>query len=47
MRPVVGTPLCRHARVGFLARGRIRGEYGGGCAFEFAAPGPVVIEPGH
>lgn len=47
MKPVVGTPLCMHGHVGFLARGQIRGQYGDGCSFEHAAPSVVVIEPGH
>ena len=41
------TPLCMHAHVGFLARGRVRGTYADGCAFDLAAPRAVVIEPGH
>jgi hypothetical protein len=47
MKPVVGTELCMHGHVGFLSAGRVRGEYGDGCAFEFAAPQVVVLEPGH
>jgi hypothetical protein len=47
MKPVVGTDLCMHAHVGFLARGRVKGSYRDGCAFELIAPRPVVIEPGH
>ena|SRR5579864_925058 len=47
MKSIVGTDLCRHAHVGFLARGRIHIEYGDGCRAEFAAPQAVVIEPGH
>jgi hypothetical protein len=47
MKPIVGTDLCMHAHVGFLARGRVRGTYGDGCAFELAAPRCVVIEPAH
>ena len=47
MKPVVGTTLCMHAHVGFLARGRVRGEYADGCAFELVAPQVVVVEPGH
>ncbi len=47
MKPVVGTDLCMHAHVGFLARGRVRGTYRDGCVFEVTAPRPVVIEPGH
>jgi hypothetical protein len=47
MKPIVNTPLCMHAHVGFLARGRVRGVYADGCAFDLAAPRAVVIEPGH
>jgi hypothetical protein len=47
MKPVVGTDLCMHAHVGFLARGRVRGTYRDGCVFDLAAPRCVVIEPGH
>lgn len=47
MKPVVGTDLCMHAHVGFLVRGRVRGTYGDGCAFELTAPAPVVLDPGH
>jgi len=47
LKPVVGTDLCRHAHVGFLARGRIQGTYRDGCAFDFAAPAVVSLVPGH
>ena len=47
MKPIVGTDLCRHAHVGFLARGQIHIQYGDGCIVEFAAPQVVAIEPGH
>jgi hypothetical protein len=47
MKPGVGTMLCRHAHVGFLARGHVRGQYADGCAFEFVAPQVLVVEPGH
>ena len=47
MKPLVDTPLCMHAHVGFLARGRVRGTYADGCAFDLTAPRAVVIEPGH
>ena len=47
MKPAVGTDLCMHAHVGFLARGHIKGEYGDGCTFEHEAPEVVVLEPGH
>jgi hypothetical protein len=47
MRPTVRTERCEHAHIGFLARGRIQGEYEDGCTFDFAAPQVVVIDPGH
>jgi hypothetical protein len=47
MKAVVGTELCQHAHVGFLARGQIHIQYGDGCTLEFAAPQAVAIEPGH
>ena len=47
MQPVVGTPLCAHAHVGFLVQGAIDVEYGDGCRQELRAPAAVVIEPGH
>jgi hypothetical protein len=47
MKPVVGTDLCMHAHVGFLARGRIHIEYADGCRLECKAPQIVAIEPGH
>ena len=47
MKPVVGTELCMHAHVGFLARGEIHVEYSDGCVVEHKAPQIVAIEPGH
>jgi len=47
MKSVVGTPLCMHAHVGFLARGHVRGEYADGCTFDHVAPQVIVLEPGH
>jgi hypothetical protein len=47
MKPIVGTELCQHVHVGFLARGHIQGTYTDGCKFEFQAPSVVVLEPGH
>jgi hypothetical protein len=47
MKPVVGTDLCMHAHVGFLARGRLHIEYADGCTLEWKAPQIVVIDPGH
>src|SRR5712671_7033940 len=47
MKPIVGTDLCMHAHVGFLARGEIHVEYADGCVVEHRAPQIVAIEPGH
>jgi hypothetical protein len=47
LKDIIGTDLCEHAHVGFLARGHVKGEYEDGCTFEFVAPAAVVIEPGH
>jgi len=47
MKPSVGTDLCMHAHVGFLARGEIHVEYADGCVVEHKAPQVVAIEPGH
>jgi hypothetical protein len=47
MKPVVGTDLCMHAHVGFLASGAIRIEYPDGCVEEYEAPQIVAVEPGH
>ena len=47
MKPIVGTELCMHAHVGFLARGEIHIEYADGCVVEHTAPQIVAIEPGH
>ena len=47
MKPVVGTDLCMHAHVGFLARGGVRIRYADGCTVEFSAPQVVAIDPGH
>jgi hypothetical protein len=47
MKPIVGTPLCMHAHVGFLVRGEIHIEYADGCIVEHKAPQFVAIEPGH
>jgi hypothetical protein len=47
VKPAVGTELCEHAHVGFLARGKMEGEYADGCTFSFTAPAQLVVEPGH
>src|SRR3954463_9066692 len=47
MKPIVGTDLCMHAHVGFLAQGEIHIEYADGCVVEHRAPQVVAIDPGH
>jgi hypothetical protein len=47
MKASVGSDLCMHAHVGFIARGCIGVRYGDGTTLEFAAPQVVAIEPGH
>jgi hypothetical protein len=47
MKPAIGSNLCMHAHVGFLARGEIHIEYADGCVVEHKAPQVVAIEPGH
>jgi len=47
LKPVVGTDLCRHAHVGFRARGRIQRTYRDGCAFDYAASAVVSLAAGH
>jgi hypothetical protein len=47
MKPIVGTELCQHAHVGFLAQGQIHIRYADGCTLELAAPQAITIEPGH
>jgi hypothetical protein len=47
MKSIVGTQVCMHSHVGFLASGQFHIEYSDGCTLEFAAPQVVRIEPGH
>jgi hypothetical protein len=47
IKPLVGTELCTHAHVGFLARGRIHMTFADGCVRDFIAPQVVMIEAGH
>jgi len=47
MKALVGTDLCMHAHVGFLAQGEVHIVYADGCMVEFKAPQVVAIDPGH
>jgi hypothetical protein len=47
LKPLIGTELCQHAHVGFLASGRLRIQYADGVIEDFVAPQVVAIAPGH
>ncbi len=47
LKPLIGTALCQHAHVGFLAAGRLCSQYADGTLEDFMAPQVVVIAPGH
>lgn len=47
IKPVIGTELCQHAHVGFLAAGRLTIEYADGALEEYVAPQVVAIAPDH
>lgn len=43
----MGSKLCPHAHVGFMARGQINVRFADGCVVEFKAPQFVAVEPHH
>jgi len=47
LKEIVGTPLCMHAHVGFLASGEMDIQYADGTVEKFVAPQAVAIAPGH
>jgi hypothetical protein len=47
LKAVVGSDLCMHAHVGFMARGQINVRFADGCVVEYKAPQFVAVEPGH
>lgn len=47
LKTAVGTDLCMHAHVGFMARGQINVRFADGCVAEYKAPQFVSVEPGH
>ena len=44
---VMGSKLCMHADVGFMARGQVNVRFADGCVVEYKAPQFVAVEPGH
>ncbi len=47
IKPIVGTPTCMHAHIGFLASGHIHMTFPDGCTRDYIAPQVIVIEPDH
>lgn len=47
VKPLVGTDLCMHAHVGFLASGTIGVRFRDGCEKTYTAPQFLIVEPGH
>jgi hypothetical protein len=47
LRDTVGTELCMHSHVGFMAKGQINVRFADGCVVEYVAPQFVAVEPGH
>jgi len=47
LSPAIGSKLCMHAHVGFMARGQINVRFADGCVVEYKAPQFVKVEPGH
>ena len=44
---LIGSELCQHTHVGFMARGQINVRFADGCVVEYKAPQFVAVEPGH
>jgi hypothetical protein len=44
---LLGSKLCMHAHVGFMAKGQINVRFADGCVVEYKAPQFVSVEPGH
>jgi hypothetical protein len=47
LSPLMGSELCMHAHVGFMAAGQINVRFADGCVQEYKAPQFVAVEPGH
>jgi len=47
LKAIIGTELCQHAHVGFIARGQIHVKFADGHVEEFAAPQAYAVGPGH
>jgi len=47
LKSTMGSKLCTHAHVGFMAKGQINVRFADGCVVEYKAPQFVAVEPGH
>ena len=47
LKPIVGSELCQHAHVGFIARGELHVKFADGHIEEFVAPQAFAVPPGH
>jgi hypothetical protein len=47
LAPIIGSKYCKHAHVGFMAKGQINVKYSDGAVEEFKAPCFVAVEPEH
>jgi hypothetical protein len=47
LRAIIGSKLCQHTHVGFMARGQINVRFADGYIVEYKAPQFVAVEPGH
>jgi hypothetical protein len=47
LRSAVGTDLCMHSHVGFMAHGQINVRFADGCIVEYKAPQFIAVEPEH
>jgi hypothetical protein len=47
LKSTVGTEVCMHAHVRFMAHGQINVRFKDGCVKEYTAPQFVAVEPGH
>ena len=47
LKPIIGSDLCQHAHVGFIARGELHVKFADGHVEEFTAPQAFAVPPGH
>ena len=47
LKPIIGSDLCQHAHVGFIAHGELHVKFADGHVEKFAAPQAFAVSPGH